>query len=365
MPSHHPQAPLKSTHHRAPSTSPTAGPFESPTKKVKMVPKPLIITPTKAVSIEAQPSLTPQAKSVNHFTAASALIDELLGKYNSTKLYHPNKPRAIVSSNQAPRVPHRGKGSINRNPTTTTDSIAPKNRIDRSIDRHKRHIQQEERRRNQESSTQLPPPPIGPPRQKPNIFSSPFDIVSVLRKLLHSAKPLVRPFLDFIVSPEAAEYNFHLLRGHNFNLHKLLNDMSDGTSVTSYGSEFKPPSELSPLLKRHPRWKVLSTLLQEGSSWPIQSIPEPHRIGDLEEALQRGNHQSASKHGSFLADALSNEVVKGWELILPASRAKEIPELVISPMGVAEHVGVQADGTFATKARITHALSFPGAISNE
>ena len=51
-------------------------------------------------------------------------------------------------------------------------------------------------------------------------------------------------------------------------------------------------------------------------------------------------------------------------MILPESTYKKIPELILSPMGVATHEGITDTGDFIPKKRITHDLSFPGKTSN-
>ena len=47
-------------------------------------------------------------------------------------------------------------------------------------------------------------------------------------------------------------------------------------------------------------------------------------------------------------------------MISPLHRAIEAPGLVMSPMGVAEQLGVISTGEFVPKKRLTHDLSFPG-----
>lgn len=97
-----------------------------------------------------------------------------------------------------------------------------------------------------------------------------------------------------------------------------------------------------------------------GADFPLDRITEEARIGDMMGRLARGNHQSASQKAAFLEAALTKEVKKGWLLPLPASRAKDIPSLEMAPLGVATHVGINAEGEFVTKDRVTHDLSFPG-----
>ena len=162
---------------------------------------------------------------------------------------------------------------------------------------------------------------------------------------------------------EAAERNYAKLQQRQFDLESILRTRDK--SILSYGSEFKSTSELEALLFRHPRWKALKERLENGAKFPIDDISERQRVGDLTGRLARGNHKSAQDHQDFLAAALKKEIAKGWLLPLPASRAEEIPQLEMAPMGVAVHLGIDANGEYVSKERITHDLSFPGAATGE
>ena len=183
-------------------------------------------------------------------------------------------------------------------------------------------------------------------------------------KLIQTNSPLQPPEFKFEVSQEAAEFNFVLLEKNSFNLHALLNK-EEIRSVTRLGSEFKSVQELEPLLHQHPRWQRLKDLFVNGSDWPLLKMDDEKRNQDLVEMIKRGNHKSADRHQEFLSSALTKEVLKGWELILPLSRATAIPGLCISPMGVVEQLGINKDDEFVPKRRLTHDLSFPGIVSNE
>ena len=99
--------------------------------------------------------------------------------------------------------------------------------------------------------------------------------------------------------------------------------------------------------------------------FPVEDLEDNIRKQDVKEALHRGNHKSAEKHAAHLEKAISKEIKKGWNLLLLEEHAMQIPDLEISPMGVAEQLGVSETGEFVEKLRITHDLSFPGIISNE
>ena len=119
------------------------------------------------------------------------------------------------------------------------------------------------------------------------------------------------------------------------------------------------------LFGRHPRWEKLKDLLLNGAFFPLKDLEENLRIEDLEAAFIRGNHKSAQLKEKILSKAMLKEIKKGWSLPIPESKFNKIPNLILSPMGVANHIGVTASGEFAPKDRVTHDLSFPGLISGE
>ena len=208
----------------------------------------------------------------------------------------------------------------------------------------------------------LPPKHLFPPISKPeNSYLK--DIHLKIKHLLTIESTLIQPELKFEVSDEAAEFNWLLLSSNDFNLEDLLH--RNGQSVTCYGSEFKPTNELEKLLAFHPRWPALKDKLDNGSKFPVAEATEESRLLDLHQAFDRGNHKSALKNEEFLAEAIEKETKKGWLICIPEDKFDKVPNLVISPMGVADQLGVTATGDFAMKRRVTHDLSFPGQYSGE
>ena len=267
--------------------------------------------------------------------ATDALKNELFGKLNSQKdtITIAPKPLSVPVQNS----------KIQNHRTMIKYSHSYTQKIDESIP--------------------LPPHHSGPPVPKPRELHQP-SILNAIHTLLQISSPLVTPVFRFDISKESAAHNYNLLKENKYNLEKLLNP-PDNTSITSYGSEFKNVHQLHHLLKRHPRWPKLKHLLTHGSDWPLEPVKEETQLQDAAAAVERGNHKSAAKNSQFLVSALSKEIQKGWELLLPIEKASEIPGLVISPMGVATHIGVQSDGSFAPKSRVTHDLSYPGEFSDQ
>ena len=97
----------------------------------------------------------------------------------------------------------------------------------------------------------------------------------------------------------------------------------------------------------------------------MADIPEIDRKNDLAERLSKGNHKSAIRHENFLGEAMEKEVKKGWAILINEKDATKIPDLELSPMGIAEHLGIAETGEYVEKLRVTHDLSFPGIFSKE
>ena len=325
---------------------------EEEEKRVKVV-TPLLMRKGKC-DTPIQCKVTP-----NRVTPSSAvpkvlsqnLKEEILGKYKRLKkLLENRKSREATSCEIAPS--HDWKS--NEKDTIMRGSI--QGEIS-SGDSHQNNCEIEE------VVPALPPAPRGPPKEKPSNHVK-LDIVHEIKRLLLTRSNLKAPKFRFDITEEAAAHNLNLLKAHDFDLEALLNP-PEAPSVTTYGSEFKDVSQLEHLLKHHPRWPALKRLLRHGSEWKLEQVEESIRKEDAKLAAKRGNHKSAQKNSAFLTTALSKEIEKGWELLLPASAIDEIPNIVLSPMGVAVHMGIQEDGSFAPKHRVTHDLSFPGGYSDQ
>ena len=201
----------------------------------------------------------------------------------------------------------------------------------------------------------LPPPP--PTSQVPRPTAS-SELVNAIKMLLDHSEELYPPRFEFDTSCKATQKNFQLLKENNFNLNSITQE--GPKSVLTYGSEFKSTELLNQLLHHHPRWTTLRELLDKGAQFPLESISESERLNDLMGRIAKGNHKSASENADFLADALKKEIQRGWILPLPVEAAMEIPNMEMAPLGVATHLGINADGEFIPKMRVTHDLSFPG-----
>ena len=296
--------------------------------------------------------------------SASNLRSELLGKSLTSKA---KKPKSILKKRKMKEemIQSNKKSIIFK----VSDAVKPKQETSNDREDKKNVLPHPSRVNTTENIVQLlPPRSLGPPKTKP---PSPFigpreeqDLISAVKHLLSLSSPLSKPKVRFDISKDAAVHNFSMLKEMNFNLHEILNPPHE-RSVTTYGSEFKQTFELQALFEKHPRWHEFNNLLNHGSLWPVKKLKDDLLKADLKGALIRGNHKSAKINNDFLNSALSKEIKKGWELLIPKESAIHIPGLTLSPMGVAEHLGISASGEFVPKMRLTHDLSFPGLESGE
>ena len=103
--------------------------------------------------------------------------------------------------------------------------------------------------------------------------------------------PTAPPF-NFNLTEAAAVENFKVLSDNNMDLDKIIR--SSAFSPISYGSEFKDSSLLEPIFSKHPHWLKMKNILDNGSSFPLEEISDQDRLGDLQGAIAKGNHKSAS-----------------------------------------------------------------------
>jgi len=127
--------------------------------------------------------------------------------------------------------------------------------------------------------------------------------VQLVREVLSWQQPAMEtPQLQFEWSHDAATANWNVLKQNNLDVRKTL--QSQGYSPLSFGSEFKPPSIIAPLLQHHPLWPRFKSSLEKGAELPLESMSEEDRIQDLREAMDRGNHKSANDNEEDLINML-------------------------------------------------------------
>ena len=178
---------------------------------------------------------------------------------------------------------------------------------------------------------------------------------SVRNALAWKPKARAVPVLQFEYSEAAAQHNFDVLKQHDFDLEKIMK--SDPHSPLRPGSEFRPVPILDPIFASHPMWPKARSTMLHGAHYFLTPLDDELRKKDLEEAILFGNHKSAIKHGPATMAALQKEVTKGWQLPIPMKNLLEIPHLVMTPVGMAEQMKLQASGERKPDLRLTHNMS--------
>jgi len=101
------------------------------------------------------------------------------------------------------------------------------------------------------------------------------------------------PEFTFKLSSRAAKKNYMVLGKYNFSLASALEAQKD--SPLGYGSEFRKSNILHQLLHKHRLWPRLNSLLNHGSTYPLEPLSEEDRIEDLALALEFQNHKGAMR----------------------------------------------------------------------
>jgi len=91
---------------------------------------------------------------------------------------------------------------------------------------------------------------------------------------------------------------------------------------------------------------------------PVEPIKEEPSLQDLREAIEFGNHKSATMDGPKLLSIFGKEVKKGWQLTLPISALQHLPGAVVGPVGIVSQDSIDAFCHRVPKDRRIHDQSF-------
>jgi hypothetical protein len=166
------------------------------------------------------------------------------------------------------------------------------------------------------------------------------------------------PLFRFDRLEEAAIHNATVLRLHKFDLNAVIT--SNYPSQLSYGSEFRPSSDLEELLQHHPHWPHLRRILDEGATFPLLPISHEERLMDLKFHLKRGNLKSTIKYKAEMESSITEDVVRGFSLPLPTDVLFDIPNASLAPLGCHKQVTINEMGAQIPKYRMTHDQTFSG-----
>jgi hypothetical protein len=95
-----------------------------------------------------------------------------------------------------------------------------------------------------------------------------------------------------------------------------------------------------------------------GAEMPLHPIHEDARRMDLLAAISYGNHKSARDNGKIALATLEDEVIRGWQLPIPIHSLTDIPDVVVSPVGMTDQRTINEHGEIVPKWRLTHDQSF-------
>ena len=168
--------------------------------------------------------------------------------------------------------------------------------------------------------------------------------------------PILHQTFIFQPTITAAEHNQKIIEFHG-GLHQAIKVHKN--SPVSYGPEFRPPWCLQLLLHHHPLWLQMVKRLSQGSSYPLEPIPDKTRQQDVSAALAYGNHKSTSCNKKF-ASHMGSKTTHGWDLPLLPSFAHAIPNSEVAPQGCITQAIIKKRGEIMDKDRVTHDQSKTG-----
>jgi hypothetical protein len=90
----------------------------------------------------------------------------------------------------------------------------------------------------------------------------------------------------------------------------------------------------------------------------LEKLDDNERLKDVQEALTYGNHKSTQLNPAVVREMLNDEVVRGWQLVLPCDSIVRIPETIVSPLGLVCQNTINEVGETIKKWRITHDQTF-------
>ena len=165
------------------------------------------------------------------------------------------------------------------------------------------------------------------------------------------------PPFKFEMTAEAAAHNLDILAKADFNLDRVIRENPDTT--IAYGKEFRPVEKLERIYSRHPNFKFVKTMLENGMDFTFEyELTEEERVADLQAALDYGNHKSAEANMEEILRLLHKDVLHGFALPVPTASLPDLPGAVVQPAGMVEQMTLNELGGRVPKKRLTHDDSF-------
>ena len=165
------------------------------------------------------------------------------------------------------------------------------------------------------------------------------------------------PPFKFKAGKEAKQWNNGVLEASGYDLGVVIAEAKGST--IDYGSEFRGPSDLEPLLGKHPSFGFIEAVLRQGM--PFQFKEEvPAQIIDKERGrvLAYGNHKSVQGHKEAVCKMVQKEVDRGFALLLPVDTVGKLNGSMVQLVGVTIQQSLDKKGNRVPKPRLTHDDSY-------
>ncbi len=166
---------------------------------------------------------------------------------------------------------------------------------------------------------------------------------------------------EFKNTKAAAQANYDLLKAHDFDLAQILE--KEHNTVTSPAYEFRPREVVEPLLDLSSDATKLKRICFEGIRYPFRNdvdLSDATRIGDIKYWLKKGNNKSARGKTTFIQDAITKEIERGWQIAIPRDKCLDIKGLNLVPASVAQKfTHVDEHGIVHEKDRLAHDCTQP------
>jgi len=169
---------------------------------------------------------------------------------------------------------------------------------------------------------------------------------------LNSPVPKNKQQFIFATTEEAKRHNAEILCKFEFNISQAI--LAQPNSLISFGSEFRHPMDLEPLLADHPLWADFKQILLHGATFPLRPISTEEPSIYLHFHSTRGNHKSADKLGEALKKLIESDVSHGFALPLPRELLFSIPNASLAPSGCVDQDTINERGERSKKFSMTH-----------
>ena len=213
------------------------------------------------------------------------------------------------------------------------------------------------------------------PSEVPSFFPEPVDapndcfipapsFLQNLKKVHHTpVDPPAKPPFRFDTSEEALRHNAEVLSSADFDLERVLLDHQSTT--LGFGSEFRPPDQLSAVFGQHPLLPKLILLVTCGMDYRFhRQLTEEERVSEMWAILERGNHKSAQENSAHVRKLLGTDVLRGFSLPLPVEVIPKLPGAMVQPLGMVTQSTIDEEGKRIPKLRLTHDLSFSATVDD-